>query len=43
MPNATTSRRLCLVMAASTLLGTVMQAQGGSRQQDTPYVATRLI
>ena len=43
MPNATTTRTLRLAMAASTLLGTVMQAQGGSGQQDTPYVATRLI
>ena len=43
MPHAITSRTLCLAMAASTLLGTVMQAQGGSGQQDTPYVATRLI
>ena len=43
MPNATVSRAVYLTIAATALLGTAMLAQGGSTQQDTPYVATRLI
>lgn len=43
MPNTTSSRPMCLALAAVALLGTLMQAQGGSGQQETPYVATRLI
>jgi hypothetical protein len=43
MPNTTRSRILSLVIAISGLLGSMAAAQGGSGQQDTPYVATRLI
>ncbi len=43
MPNTTVSRAVSLAIAASALLGTLAHGQGGSGQQDTPYVATRLI
>jgi hypothetical protein len=43
MPKTTLSRMVSLVIAISALLGSMVGAQGGSGQQDTPYVATRLI
>lgn len=43
MPSAPASRIVCLALAASAMLGTPLSAQGGGGQQDTPYVATRLI
>lgn len=43
MLNATIGRTACLVLGVSVMCGTLASAQGGSGQQDTPYVATRLI
>lgn len=43
MVHSTIGRAACLLLGVTAMLGTLASAQGGSGQQDTPYVATRLI
>jgi hypothetical protein len=43
MVHATIGRAACLLFGVTAVLGTLVSAQGGNGQQDTPYVATRLI